>query len=367
MECRICAADFYPMKTALLGLILVGFTAIFFVINKDEDPLSSIGKTAAAYHGIAQAIKANYDQQLDRLTGYKASHYAARIYRISGDSAYLNYNLRDLELMTGRVEKLLQVAQEDAAIEYSHATAQRWSSSPRAKLRRESLAIAPDFPYYLNSLGILRRAAEYRVCAPQFEQLKAHVLSHDYMHYFSNPLMIQAWAAQLANVAVWVKLLGGDDYSDEFTHAMQQVYPHGQDHLLNAQQYQNKLYGLTHIILANSEYYQRTIKRSDFAWIFDYFDDHIDTIVARASVDVIAEVGIAYLLAEEFDHPALEKTKRSIAQQYDATYQMIPSHTGEFNIASGSHRNILSIMLLSSPRKLYPGPWLSGVAAAMLC
>jgi len=269
--------------------------------------------------------------------------------------------------MTGRVEKLLQVVQEDAAIEYSHATAQRWSSSPRAKLRRESLAIAPDFPYYLNSLGILRRAAEYRVCAPQFEQLKTHVLSHDYTHYFSNPLMIQAWAAQLANVAVWVKLLGGDDYSDEFTHAMQQVYPHGQDHLLGVQQYQNKLYGLTHIILANSEYYQRTIKRSDFAWIFDYFDDHIDTIVARASVDVIAEVGIAYLLAEEFDHPALEKTKRSIAQQYDATYQMIPSHTGEFNIASGSHRNILSIMLLSSPRKLYPGPWLSGVAEIMSC
>ena len=355
MECRMCTVSVYPMKTALLGLILVGFTATFFVINRDEDPLSSIGKTAAAYRGIAQAIKANYDQQLDRLTGYKASHYAARIYRISGDSVHLNYNLRDLELMTGRVEKLLQVAQ------------QRWSSSPRAKLRRESLAIAPDFLYYLNSLGILRRAAEYRVCAPQFEQLKAHVLSHDYTHYFSNPLMIQAWAAQLANVAGWVKLLGGDDYSDEFTHAMQQVYPHGQDHLLGVQQYQNKLYGLTHIILANSEYYQRTIKRSDFAWIFDYFDDHIDTIVARASVDVIAEVGIAYLLAEEFDHPALEKTKRSIAQQYDATYQMIPSHTGEFNIASGSHRNILSIMLLSSPRKLYPGPWLSGVAAAMPC
>ena len=320
-----------------------------------------------SYHGIAQAIKAKYDRQLDVLTAYKASHYATRIYRVSGDISYLEYNLRDLELMVEKVEGLLQVAQENSEIEYSRTKADGWSSNIRADLRRQSLVVAPAFLYYLNSLGILRRFLEYRVCAPQFQQLKEHVLAHEYTPYFNNPLMVQAWAAQLANAAVWIKQLGGEDYSEVFINAMQQVYPDDQDHLLNEQQYKNKIYGLTHIILASSQYYQYPINRSDFAWIFDYFDAHIDTMVARARADVIAEVGITYLLAREHDHPALEKTKRSIAQQYNETHQMIPSQNGNFDILTGSHRNILSIILLSSPQRLYPGPWLSQLAEVSEC
>ena len=95
---------------------------------------------------------------------------------------------------------------------------------------------------------VLRRALEYRVCAPEFEQLKAHVLAHDFTHDLTDPFMIKAWAAQLANIVVWIKQLGGEDYSEVFIDAMWQVYPEGQDHLLSEQQYENRVYGLTHII-----------------------------------------------------------------------------------------------------------------------
>lgn len=360
--------NLHQMKT-IFFLILLGTFAMAIVrgISNDNDPVLSARKNEVPYHDIVQAIKAKYDQQLDALTGYKASHYATRIYRMSGDTAYLDYNVRDLKFMLKEAERLLQVAQGNSVTEYSKTKAESGSSSPRAKLRRQSLSVAPDFPYYLHSLGVLRRAFEYRVCAVQFEQLKRHILAHDYAHYFSNPVMIQAWAAQLANAVVWLKLLGGEDYSDLFIHALQQVYPDDQDHLLSEQQYRNKLYGLTHILLANSQYYQRAINRADFAWIFDYFDTHIDTIIARTRVDVIAEVGIAYLLAEEFDHPALEKAKHHIVQQYNATHQMIPGQNGNLNISAGSHRNILSIILLSTPRKLYPGPWLSELPEVTQC
>lgn len=108
--------------------------------------------------------------------------------------------------------------------------------------------------------------------------------------------MIKAWAGQLANVVAWIKQLGGKNYSDVFINALQQVYPDNSEHLLSLQQYENKLYVLTHIILANSQYYQHPVNRDDFAWIFDYFDTHIDIIISRAKADVVAEVGIAYLL-----------------------------------------------------------------------
>ncbi len=229
-------------------------------------------------------------------------------------------------------------------------------------MRRKSLDIAPSLPYYLSSLSLLRRSLEYRICYHQFDQLKEQALAHDYTRSLSDPLLIKAWAAQLANIVIWIKQLGGKDYSDVFLGALQAVYPDDQDRLLSTQQYENKIYGLTHMILASSQYYQHHINRDDFAGIFEYFDNNIDTIISRAKADVVAEVGIAYLLAGEHDNPALEKTKQNIAQQYDETYHMIPSVDGTFDILAGAHRNILAIMLLSSPQQFYPGPWLEKIA-----
>ncbi len=352
------------MRLISLG-VLTAF--IFMIINKANDTTPLTEKNEKSYYDIAMAIKAKYDQNLHALTDYQASHYAARIYRTSGDTSYLDHNLRDLKLMIAKVEELLHIAENKSEVEYSRIKADGWTSGVRSDLRRQSLTVAADFPYYLSSLGILRRTLEYRICSPLFERLKERVLAHEYSDYLSNPVMIRAWAAQLANTVAWIKQLGGRDYSDVFINAMQQVYPDDQDHLLNTQQYENKIYGLTHLILANSQYYQYSINRSDFLWIFNYFDSQIDIIVARVKADVIAEVGITYLLAREFDNSALEKTKSNIAKQYNEPHQMIPGQNDDFDIPAGAHRNILSIILLYSPEKLYPGPWLNPIPEVTRC
>ncbi len=352
-------------KIIFFLLFPAGIAIVFFIsVSKANYGLFSSGENSLTYYDISKAIKAKYDQELDNFTPYKASHYAARIYRISGDTSYLDYNLRDLNNMRTNVEKLLKVARESGEVEYSKSKVEGWSSGTRSDLRRESLSIAPAFPYYWDSLMILRRGLEYSICGPRFDQLKEHVLAYDYTRDLSNPFMIRAWAAQLANIVVWIRQLGGADYRDVFIKALQQVYPDHQDHLLNTQQYENRLYGLTHIILAESQYYQYHIKRDEYAWIFDYFDRNIDSIISRAKADVVAEVGVAYLLAGEYDHPALEKIKQNIAQQYNETYRMIPSVNGNFKVSSGAHRNILAIMLLSAPEKFYPGPLLGQIADA---
>ena len=348
-------------KQFILLLLMVVGSANSIAFSETDYSLPLSGKKGLSYNQIARAIKAKYDQNLDSLNNYKASHYATRIYRISGDTTYLSYNLQDLQRMRENVEKLLSVANDNNEIAFSKIRTEGWSSGERVNLRRATLTTAPAFPYYLSSLNILRRAQEYRMCSTQFERLKEHVLAHDYTHELSDPIMIKAWAPQLANVVAWVKQLGGKDYSDAFIKAMQQVYPDSQDHLLSTQQYENKLYGLTHIILAGSQYYQYAVNRGDFAWIYDYFDNHIDFIISRAKTDVIVEIGIAYLLAGEYNNPALEKTRQNIVLRYDEFQQMIPSLKGSFDIANGAHRNILAIMLLSSPKRFYQGPQLDQV------
>jgi hypothetical protein len=120
--------------------------------------------------------------------------------------------------MKDKVEQLLQVAHNNNEVKYSRKKASKWSAKAsdrsariRAELRRKSLDIAPSLPYYLISLSLLRRSLEYRICYNQFDQLKGQVLAHDYTRNLSDPLLIKAWAAQLANIVVWIKQLGGKD------------------------------------------------------------------------------------------------------------------------------------------------------------
>ena len=327
--------------------------------TNNHPPLPLIHAKKYDYLAIAHSIKNKYDQHLDTMPQYQASHYAARIFRISGDTSYLKYNLRDLQSMYQESQELLIVARNHGEVQYAEEKIKYWSSSKtRFNLRRQTLKVRPQFLYYLSSLNILRRTQEYRIRTPVFEELKQYVLAHDYTTYLNNPEMVKAWAAQLANLVIWLKQLGGKDYSKQFIDMLQKTYPDNQDTLLDKQQYENKIYGLTHLVLAQSRYYQYPLDRMEFPWIFDYFDTHIDTILSRTKADVIAEVGIAYLITQQSGHPALEKTQENIADQYDATQHMIPGPQGEFAITSGAHRNILSIILLSSPSKWYSGPWL---------
>ncbi|MEF1227379.1 DUF3541 domain-containing protein, partial [Vibrio fortis] len=112
------------------------------------------------------------------------------------------------------------------------------------------------------------------------------------------------------------------------------------------QQFGNKIYGMTHIIFGDSEYYQHQVSEKQHQWIYDYFRENIDTILLRAKEDVIAEVGLTFLLAGLEDDPVVEKTRLAIQASIDKQQGMIPSITGDFDLEYGEHRNVLAIMLL---------------------
>jgi len=103
---------------------------------------------------------------------------------------------------------------------------------------------------------------------------------------------------------------------------------------------------MTHIIFADSSYYQKQINEQDHQWIYDYFRQNIDQILLRAKEDVIAEVGLSFLLAGLDNDPVVAKTRKAINKAIDKQQGMIPSVTGDFDFSHGEHRNVLAIMLL---------------------
>lgn len=66
------------------------------------------------------------------------------------------------------------------------------------------------------------------------------------------------------------------------------------------------------------------------------------------------------MLAGENDHPVVKKTRWAVAESFNKQLNMIPSTTGDDDLNHGEHRNVLVIMLLTWPDRLYPGPDFKG-------
>jgi hypothetical protein len=103
---------------------------------------------------------------------------------------------------------------------------------------------------------------------------------------------------------------------------------------------------MTHLIFASSHYYQYPVDEAEYPWIFDYLRKNIDTILLRAKPDVIAEIGISFLLAGLDSDPVVTKTRIAIDRAVNREHNMIPSTDGNLDLNYGEHRNVLAIMLL---------------------
>jgi hypothetical protein len=205
----------------------------------------------------------------------------------------------------------------------------------------------PEYLYLgVDLLGSMARANEYGLEHKNDAKLRDIIRRYDFSRYATNEDMIKAWAAQLANQVYWLRQLGEQDVVDEFVDTFKKAYPDDKDKKLSSQQYGNKIYGMTHVIFGDSEYYQHQVSEQEHQWIYDYFRENIDTILLRAKEDVIAEVGLTFLLAGLEDDPVVEKTRLAIQASIDEKDGMIPSITGDFDLEYSEHRNVLAIMLL---------------------
>jgi len=307
---------------------------------------------------ISQQIEDRYRHELYLLNGSAQSHFSSRMYRISQNEEYLQADVSESYRLASEISWLSNNMNARFIEQWSKEKYKNYGIKLRSQLRKVSVEKNKEFLYYTNLLKILRRLDEYNLCHPQVRVLEAAVSSYSYKPHLLDSTMIQAWAAQLANYVYWLQQLGFSDYRADYAQAFRATYPDDKDSELSDQQYTNKVYGMTHIIFASSQYYQHNVRREKYSWIYDYFDNNIQQILARTKNDVIAEVGIAYQLAKvQGEH--LNTLKHAIIKAVDHKQKMIPSVEGAFDFPSGKHRNTMAVILLSMSDSLYPGPHLA--------
>ncbi|MDN3653743.1 DUF3541 domain-containing protein [Thalassotalea ponticola] len=322
----------------------------------------TVAAEQASHEHMAQRIKSTFESQLFQLPPRIQGHYGIRLYRISGQQQYLPAALYDYYVVNDRMHALrTQLNDADAIAAYSQQLIAQLGDSTRGKARRRALAAHPSFIFYADQL--LRYAArlhEFGVAIP--EDVKLALQNYDFGPALTDPVMIRAWAAQLANYVYWLRDLGIADHRLTYKTAFLAAYPNSQDDSLTRWHFRNKLYGLTHFVFAASQYYQQFVSASEFEWIIDYFRANQQRILKQASEDIKAEVGLVFLLCQQNSEPMLALLKQSLASSFDQQAGMIPSVNGRVDLATGEHRNVLAYMLFNWPPRLHRGPIFNDMA-----
>ncbi len=336
-------------KHTLLGLAAV-LAILIALSNCAQSSDQAIAQEEKSNQYFADIIRQTYESQLYTLPAFKEGHYALRMYRQTSNEKYRSAIWSDLARVASRLSRYAdEIHTPEQIYLYTQKRLEKYldKDDTRSKLRYTVTKHNPEYFYLgVGLLGSMARADEYGLKHKQDEKLREIIRRYDFSTYVQDTGMIQAWAAQLANQVYWLRQLGEQDVVDLFIESFRKTYPDDQDEFLTNQQYGNKLYGMTHIIFADSEYYQHNVSEEEHQWIFDYFRNNIDTILLKAKEDIIAEVGISFLLAGLDDDPVVTKTRQHIKDSIDRDKGMIPSTSGDFDLTYGEHRNVLAIMLL---------------------
>ncbi|RYU69381.1 DUF3541 domain-containing protein [Aliivibrio finisterrensis] len=329
---------------------LLLFIVLLFGLASVNAEIMQGGKTVPSFKQDAASIRHTYETQLYTLSAFKAGHYGLRMYRQTMDPKYSAAVWSDMARVASRLNQFSSEVHTPEQIDiYAQKRLNSYvdDTDIRSTLRYQATKNMPEYFYLgVDLLGSMARANEYGLKHRNDKQLREIIRRYDFKKYATDEAMIKAWAAQLANQVYWLRQLGEQDVVDEFVEAFKLAYPDNKDAALSKQQYGNKIYGLTHILLADSQYYQYPLKESDHQRIYDYLRNNIDTILERAKEDIISEVGITFLLAGLEDDPVVYKTQKHIQDAINREKNMVPSTSNSTDLTDGEHRNVLAIMLL---------------------
>ena len=295
-----------------------------------------------------QLILNHYESKAYQLKPSKAGHMGLRLFRSYKDDKYAFLLLQGILYADKGLNKLVKKGLDSLSIEkYIKKNNEAFKpNTEKKKLRKKTLETYPRYRFMATK--ILRHVARLDELGLQHKKHKKIIKllkEYDFKKVFTDPMMIKAWGAQLANQVFWLKQLGIADYTSEFVEAVKTTYPDNLDFYLSKQQFENKIYTLTHIIIAASGYYQKNIDYNDYSEIIDYFRKNTTLILQRAKEDVIIEVGISLLLVDE-SYPEIQRIRLHVNDKIDLEKRMILSKKGNDDFAKGEHRNIIAVLLL---------------------
>lgn len=351
------------MKLLKSFLALAALSFAFFLIL-DSFQTARFGRLPieAQKAAAAENIVSVFEKNLDQLSAEKRGHFIVRRYRLSGDEKYVPEIRSYAERLVTRFKTH---AQNLDSPEYIQNTAAHFLKMPekpllkhRYRLKHRSQWPEMAFAHRLLFLAFQIKSFGFHEggLKPDFEKALEYLRGLPYLEYLRDENIIRYNSTRAVNMMYQLKFLGLGDYEKEFTEKLRAVFFEKPDSSLDRTLYLNKIYGLTHLMIAASDFYQHSVPAEKFSWILDYFEENLDTLLVRNSVDTVAELAVCLKLAGAADRPAVKRIQEFLVGKFDPKRGLMPSDHKQSTWDSIEHRNVLSWMALEDWKELHAGP-----------
>lgn len=310
---------------------------------------------------LSERISNTYTENLSALPNKERIHFLRRLYRITGDpdSAQLIAEWtrsHTIPAIRRRTTILRDVVAKGHA--YPEVNLPR-GKRQRAAQRNRFLEIHPEIQFFRRYLMDLFQAKTCAIHKSLLQEDWAGIQSDlqviDFDSIYINQDVMSRVSSFAVNSVFFLRFLDIDEgISRRFLGYMRGMYFYEDGTLarsLSGDDFTSLVYNLTHVVIADSNFYQKWA--TEFVWIAEFVSSHIDEILRRCSIDVIAEVGLCLKLMKlDF---AFGEAYSAILNHIIETYRLDDSLRHEM-LARREHTNAVIMLLFSQVSKWHEGP-----------
>lgn len=307
---------------------------------------------------VSNKIRDFFEKNIGMLSPYKRSHFAIRMYRLTGREKYARTARKYL------VSQKKKFIQDIKAIDSIPHIKKRGNAlykkleefgTPEAKRKRKKVFRGKkEYLFYYSMIEKAHFLKEAGAFSGKdnyyYSKWKKFLKSADLKKLLLDKEIFREYSTQLVNLVYFLKTDGTADLGKDFRRMFENVFK-GK---LSSHMYTNRIYTMTHFIVAGSDYYQRLVSAKEFGWILDYFRKNIKEIIRKTNPDVVFEVGVCFKLAGEKSGKEIEMASEIAEKEYNPKIGYIPRK--DKSPEQSEHANAIAIILLSDFKLLHKGP-----------
>lgn len=309
---------------------------------------------------FAQQILEAYEKNVFYLPLNRAGHFFERAYKVSGNKKYSNIIAYHLKI--NKIEKIKKSLQLLKSGQYKiRASIKNPEGSERQKRRIALYNKNPQIDFFNTLLIDIHFCKMFgldkTVLKNEFSEIINLLKKIDFRNLYLREDVIKYVSSYAFNSAFILRHFDVDNISDEMVKMLRKSYwGNGQTHMekLPDYEYSSLIYSLTHIIIADSGYYERFVNGYD--WIIDFFAENIKDIIPRVTLDIVSEIGLCIKLCrKEKTH---EREYNSIKKYILSKYSINVFNNKDY-IIKEEHTNSILMLLFWDIKSFKKGPDLS--------
>lgn len=310
------------------------------------------------YDLLAAGLLKTLEKTIPQLPLRRQFHFGERLYHISGKKKYLEYIRKFLISAYPLFQRDCQfLGNPSGEKEKGLKEIQRLSSlSPLKKPRWEFYRKNPQLKFYQSLIFLLAKFWEYQgkkiLRFPSFYQTYLYFKNINWEKYLLDSKFILADPVQGINQIFWLKNLKLANLSSRFINLFFSLYP---PNLVfkNPLAFHNQIYGYTHIIITDSNYYQKFPSSQKHSRVLNFLKKILPSVIKKKNLDLAAEIGCCFKLCRAFPQE-IEKIKKILTQNINPKTNLLsPSFS---NPSAFEHTHVLTAMVLLKWKRLYHSP-----------